>query len=183
MKYSTYKQLSYCCVFLTTELLICLYHSHYYMLHFCPVSFIFSYTNPWVFTRIHNFSYMKASLWLRSRRPSLTGTHTWPSTALFSFGKMSFWWVQSFKALSWSWGWKKMAHQLNQPHSQWGDRCWKSGPILENSLILHKVFVFCLASMGRKIPPTFCHLWCNLVKLLRFGLMQTQLHNLMLIQM
>lgn len=65
---------------------------------------------------------MKASLWPGAGDSPLDTLD--PGTALFSFGKISFGWVHSCEALSWSWGWKKMAHQLNQPHSQWGDRCW-----------------------------------------------------------
>lgn len=65
---------------------------------------------------------MKASLWPGAGDSPLATLD--PGTALFSFGKISFGWVHSCEALSWSWGWKKMAHQLNQPHSQWGDRCW-----------------------------------------------------------
>lgn len=84
------------CLFLTTELFHCLYHFYSYMLHFHPVSLIFSYTNTSIFTRIHNFSYIIASThcvvhelpelfcWSRSRRQSFT--HTWLRN-----GSLSFW--------------------------------------------------------------------------------------------
>lgn len=100
-----------------------LYRSHSSMLHFSIVSLIFSYTNT-------EFSpeYLTFHIWKQADGPEAGGSHlllhTWPRHNSLFIGKISFGWVHSFEALSWSWGWEKMAHQLTQPHSQWGDRCW-----------------------------------------------------------
>lgn len=105
------------------------------MFHFCPVSFLFSYTNTNIFPGIRNCSYMKASTLhsLRTVRASLLvqkqkevrHLHILdPGMALFLFGKIGFEWVHSLnETLTWSWGEKRRVHHLNQPHCQGGDRC------------------------------------------------------------
>lgn len=61
-----------------------------------------------------------------SAGPGAEGSHSHTldsETALFLFGKIGFEWVHSFETLTWSWGRKRTAHQLNHPKRQWGDRC------------------------------------------------------------
>lgn len=130
MKYSTLQTVVFF-LFPTTQLSHFLYHFWSNMLHCFPMSPIFSYTNTSIFTRIHHFLFLKVGThcgfcewlfwWSRNRTQSLP--HTWLGMALFLFGKSGFGWGHSFETLTWSWGRKRTAHQLNQPNSQWGDRC------------------------------------------------------------
>lgn len=173
-------------MFLNTELFLCLHYSYFLHASFCRVSHFLIHQaqhfhwNTKLF--IYESKHILHSLWSRSRKLSLT--HAWPRLSSLYLGRLA---LDEYTALRYSPG----AGEARRWHISWinstvsevTDAVVKSGPILENSLSLHKVFVFCLASMGRKIPPTLCYLWCNLVKLLRFSLMQTQLHNLTLIQM
>lgn len=130
MKYSTLQTVVFF-LFPTTQLSHFLYHFWSNMLHCFPMSPIFSYTNTSIFTRIHHFLFLKVGThcgfcewlfwWSRNRTQSLP--HTWLGMALFLFGKSGFGWGHSFETLTWSWGRKRTARQLNQPNSQWGDRC------------------------------------------------------------
>lgn len=166
------------------------------MLHFRPVSLIFSYTNISIFTRIHNFSYIKAdthwrSLWtaraflLAQEQKAVIHTHLTQKWLSFYLGRLALNERTALRHLPEAEEEKGQRISWITPNvSEVTDAIVKSGCILENSLILHKTFTFCLASTSRKIPPTFRYLGCNLEKLfMRFGLIQTQLHSSTLIQM
>lgn len=103
MKYFKNSGLS---LFLTSQLFHFLYQVCPYMLHFFSVSLISSYSNTNIFTRIHNFSYIKASThYVACEPPGLSDSSgaecnhlytLYPGTALFLSGKIGLGGVHSF---------------------------------------------------------------------------------------
>lgn len=103
-------------------------------------------------------------------------TEEWLS---FYLGRLALDECTALQTFTWSWGKKRTAHQLNFTNSQGGDSCGGAIRLYSRKFIdSAQTFIFCSASMSRKIPLTCHYSWWVLKQLwMKPGLTQIQLHN------
>lgn len=149
---------------LTSQLFHFLYRICSYMLVFFPVLLISSPTNTSIFTRIHNFPHTQGSThhvtceppglfqWSRSRMQ--LHTHARPRNHSFSLGNLALDERTASETLTWSWGRKRTARRLNRPTvREVTGAVAQSGPVLENSLILHRPLCSVQCQWAEKFHP------------------------------